>query len=96
MDLLDLRTISPYDWEAIAESVRKTNRALVVHEDQLSFGAGAEIAARIAAELIEHLDAPVGRVGALDCPVAYAPDLEDEILPQSQDIEAAIRKLAAY
>ena len=96
MDLLDLRTLVPYDWDSIVRSVGKTHRALVVHEDALSFGVGAEIAARIAGELFEHLDAPVMRVGALDCPVAYAPDLEDEILPQTGDVVAAARRLVAY
>jgi len=96
LDLLDLRTLVPYDWEAIARSVRKTHRLLVVHEDALSFGVGAEIAARASAELFEFLDAPVLRVGALDCPVAYAPDLEAAILPQTQDILAALRRLLAY
>ncbi|MBI5836976.1 MAG: dehydrogenase E1 component subunit alpha/beta [Candidatus Eisenbacteria bacterium] len=96
LDLLDLRTIVPYDWDSIAESVRRTHRALVVHEDALSFGVGAEIAARIGSELFEFLDAPVERVGAMDCPVAYAPDLEDEILPQTSDIVAAARRVAAY
>ncbi len=96
VEILDLRTIVPYDWEAIAESVKKTNRALVVHEDQVSFGAGAEIASRIGAELLEYLDAPVLRVGALDCPVAYSPELEDEILPQPAKIAEAIRRIVRY
>jgi 2-oxoisovalerate dehydrogenase E1 component len=94
--VLDLRTIVPYDWEAIATHVRRTNRVVIAHEDQLQCGFGAEIAARIAGELFEFLDAPVGRVGALNVPVAYCPDLEDAILPQSSDILKAIRDTATY
>jgi 2-oxoisovalerate dehydrogenase E1 component len=86
----------PYDWEAIAESVRKTNRVIVAHEDTLSFGYGAEIAARISDELFLDLDAPVRRVCALDTFVAYAPQLEDAILPQSSDVAKAIAELKAY
>ncbi len=95
-DVLDLRTLSPYDWEAIAKSVQKTGRALVVHEDARSWGYGAEIAARIADELFEHLDAPVRRIGALDTFVGYNPVLEDAILPQVSTVHHAIRELAAY
>jgi 2-oxoisovalerate dehydrogenase E1 component len=95
-EVIDLRSLSPYDWEAIARSVRKTNKALVVHEDMLTWGYGAEIAARIADELFEHLDGPVRRVGALDTFVAYAPNLEDEILPQAETIAEAVRGLAQY
>jgi 2-oxoisovalerate dehydrogenase E1 component len=94
--VIDLRTIIPYDWETIAAFTRKTNRVVVVHEDQLTCGFGAEIAARIADELFDHLDAPVRRVAALDCPVAYAPVLEEAILPSSADVLQAIRALAAY
>ena len=86
----------PYDWEAIAAHVKRANRVIVAHEDQLTCGFGAEIAARIAGELFEHLDAPVRRVGALDTPVAYCPDLEEAILPQTADMLAAIRETAAY
>jgi 2-oxoisovalerate dehydrogenase E1 component len=96
IEILDLRTLAPYDWEAIATSVRKTSRALIVHEDNLSFGYGAELAARIAGELFEHLDAPVGRVAALDTWVGYHPDLEDEILPQTEDIEREAERLLSY
>jgi 2-oxoisovalerate dehydrogenase E1 component len=95
-EILDLRTLSPYDWDAIAASVRKTGRVLVVHEDSRSWGYGAEIAARVASDLFEHLDAPVRRVASLDTPVAYSPDLEEVILPQSADVLKAIRELAAY
>ena len=94
--VLDLRTIVPYDWEAIATHVKRMNRVIVAHEDQLTCGFGAEIAARIAGELFEHLDAPVRRVAALDTPVAYCPDLEEAILPQTANILAAIQETAAY
>jgi 2-oxoisovalerate dehydrogenase E1 component len=95
-EILDLRSLSPYDWEAIAQSVRKTGRALVIHEDSKSWGYGAEIAARIGEELFEYLDAPVRRVGALDTFVGYNPVLEEAILPQVSDVAQAIRDLKAY
>jgi 2-oxoisovalerate dehydrogenase E1 component len=95
-EIIDLRTLAPYDWEAIAASVRRTGRVLVAHEDSKSWGYGAEIAARIADELFEHLDAPVRRVGALDTFVAYNPVLEDAILPQVGDILEAMRALGNY
>ncbi len=95
-EILDLRSLNPYDWEAIAASVRKTNRVLVVHEDTRSWGYGAEIAARIAEELFTELDAPVRRVAALDTFVAYQPQIEDEILPRTRDVEKAIIELAGY
>ena len=95
-EILDLRSLSPYDWEAIAASVRKTSRVIVAYEDTLSWGYGAEIAARIADELFSDLDAPVRRVAAMDTFCAYQPKLEDEILPQTEDIIAAVRELAAY
>jgi 2-oxoisovalerate dehydrogenase E1 component len=94
--VFDLRTIMPYDWNGIAGLVKKTNRVIVAHEDQVTCGFGAEIAARVSDELFDHLDAPVKRVGAMDCPVAYHPDLEEAILPQTSDVLAAIRTLAAY
>jgi 2-oxoisovalerate dehydrogenase E1 component len=94
--VVDLRTIIPYDWETIAAYTRKTSRVVVAHEDQLTGGFGAEIAARISQELFEYLDAPVTRVAALDCPVAYAPVLEEVILPGSADVLKAVRALAAY
>ena len=94
--VVDLRTIIPYDWDTIAAYTRKTSRVVVAHEDQLTCGFGAEIAARISQELFEYLDAPVTRVAALDCPVAYAPVLEETILPSTADVLEAIRALAAY
>jgi 2-oxoisovalerate dehydrogenase E1 component len=96
VELIDLRSLVPYDWERIAESVKKTNRVLVAHEDSISFGYGAEIAARIADELFEYLDAPVKRVGATDTFVAYAPQVEDFILPQIDDVERAVAELMKY
>jgi 2-oxoisovalerate dehydrogenase E1 component len=96
VELIDLRTLNPYDWEAIATSVRKTSRALVVHEDTRSWGYGAEIAARISDELFEDLDAPVKRVAATDTFVAYQPILEDVILPQSEDLFKAMESLAKF
>ena len=96
VELIDLRTLAPYDWEAIANSVRKTSRVLVAHEDVLSFGYGGEIAARIADELFDDLDAPVRRVAAKDTFVAYQPALEDEILPQAEDLYRAMDELAKY
>jgi 2-oxoisovalerate dehydrogenase E1 component len=94
--VIDLRTISPFDWAGIAAAVMKTNRVIIAHEDQLTCGFGAELAARIADELFDHLDAPVRRVAALDVPVAYYPDLEEAILPQSADVLKAIQALARY
>src|SRR5450432_1057007 len=95
-ELLDLRTLSPYDWDSIKASVGKTNRVLVAYEDCLSWGYGAEIAARIAEELFESLDAPVRRVAAKDTFVAYQPVLESAILPQVQDLYLAMKELAEY
>jgi 2-oxoisovalerate dehydrogenase E1 component len=96
VELIDLRTLNPYDWDAIATSVAKTNRVLVAHEDMLSWGYGAEIAARIADELFDELDAPVKRVAAKDTFVAYQPILEDEILPQAEDLYQAMLQLSEY
>ena len=96
VQVIDLRTLAPYDWPSIAAAVAATSRVVVAHEDQLTCGFGAELAARIADELFDHLDAPVKRVGALDCPVAYHPALEEAILPQSDDILRAITAAAAY
>jgi 2-oxoisovalerate dehydrogenase E1 component len=96
VEVLDLRTLSPYDWEAIARSVRKTSRVLVAHEDMISWGYGAEIAARIADELFEDLDAPVRRCAGMDTFVAYQPVLEDAILPQPERILKAIVELKSF
>ena len=94
--VLDLRTISPYDWPTIAAHVKRVNRIVIAHEDQVMCGFGAEIAARVAGELFDYLDAPVRRVGAKNVPVAYCPDLEEAILPQSSDILKAIRETVRY
>jgi len=96
VELIDLRCLNPFDWEAIAASVQKTNRVLVAYEDSLSWGYGAEIAARIADQLFDHLDAPVRRVAAADTYVAYQPILEDAILPQTNDLFRAMKELAEY
>ena len=96
IEIIDLRSLSPYDWEAIRASVEKTNRVLIAHEDCLSFGYGAEIAARIANELFDRLDAPVGRVAALDTWVGYNPQLENEILPQVDNLVAEADRLLSY
>ncbi len=96
VEIIDLRTLSPYDWEAIAASVRKTSRALVAYEDSLSWGYGAEIAARISDELFEDLDAPVRRIAARDTFVAYQPLLEDVILPQVEDLYRGMLALAEF
>jgi 2-oxoisovalerate dehydrogenase E1 component len=96
VELIDLRTLSPFDWETIAESVKKTNKVIVAHEDTLSWGYGAEIAARIGQELFDWLDAPVRRVAALDTFCAYQPVLEDAILPQPEDLYREMLSLAKY
>jgi 2-oxoisovalerate dehydrogenase E1 component len=95
-EIIDLRSLSPYDWESVATSVAKTNRVIVAYEDVRSFGYGAEIAARIADELFGELDAPVRRVAATDTFCAYQPKLEDIVLPQAHDISRAVRELIAY
>jgi 2-oxoisovalerate dehydrogenase E1 component len=96
LEILDLCTLSPYDWKAIRASVEKTGRVLVAHEDTLSWGYGAEIVARIADELFDRLDAPLGRVAAKDTWVAYNPELEDVILPQVDDLVREAQRLLAY
>ncbi len=96
VELIDLRCLNPFDWETIAASVGKTNRVLVAYEDSLSWGYGAEIAARIADQLFDQLDAPVRRVAATDTFVAYQPILEDAILPQANDLFRAMKELAEY
>src|SRR5262249_2142437 len=96
VEVIDLRSLKPYDWNSIKTTIQKTHRAIVAYEDQISWGYGAELAARISDELFESLDAPVKRVAALDTFVAYAPEVEDEVLPQIDDVLNAIRELAAY
>jgi len=96
VEVIDLRSLSPYDWPAIAESVKKTSRVMIVHEDTLSWGYGSEISARIASELFSDLDAPVGRVAALDTWVGYHPDLENEILPQTSDVVTEAERILSY
>jgi 2-oxoisovalerate dehydrogenase E1 component len=96
IELIDLRSLNPYDWETIAASVQKTSRVIVAYEDTLSWGYGAEIAARIAGELFEYLDAPVKRVAAKDTFIAYQPVLESAILPQVQDLYLAMKEVAEY
>ncbi len=96
IEVIDLRSLAPYDWPGIAESVQKTGRVLIAHEDTLGFGFGAEIAARVADELFTDLDAPVRRVGAKDTWVGYHPDLENSILPQTEDLSAEMEKLLAW
>jgi 2-oxoisovalerate dehydrogenase E1 component len=95
-EVIDLRSLAPVDWAAIGEAVRRTNKVVVAYEDPLSWGYGAELAARIADELFPWLDAPVRRVASTDTFVGYAPQLEDYILPQVADIRTAIREAAAF
>jgi 2-oxoisovalerate dehydrogenase E1 component len=96
VEVIDLRSLAPYDWEAISSSIKKTSRVIIAHEDTLSWGYGAEIAARIANELFTELDAPVGRVAALDTWVAYNPQLEDQILPQVHHLVREGERLLAF
>jgi pyruvate/2-oxoglutarate/acetoin dehydrogenase E1 component len=96
VEVVDLRTLVPFDREAIRKTVEKTARVLVLHEDVLTAGFGGEIAATIAEHHFDSLDAPVRRIGAADTPVGYAPDLEDAILPQVDGITEALRELAKY
>jgi 2-oxoisovalerate dehydrogenase E1 component len=96
VEVIDLRTLSPVDWETVYASVRKTNRVIVAYEDSLSWGYGSEIAARIADEAFAWLDAPVRRVAATDTFVAYAPELEDVILPQVESLRQAMASIAAF
>jgi 2-oxoisovalerate dehydrogenase E1 component len=95
-EVIDLRSLAPVDWETIGASVQRTGKVLVVYEDSLSWGYGAELAARVADDLFPWLDAPVRRLASTDTFVAYAPQLEDHILPQTADVAAAIRELAAF
>jgi 2-oxoisovalerate dehydrogenase E1 component len=96
VELIDLRCLNPFDWDTVAASVGKTNRVIVAYEDSLSWGYGAEIAARIADALFDQLDAPVRRVAAKDTFVAYQPILEDAILPQADDLFRAMKELSQY
>ena len=96
VEVVDLRSLSPVDWATVATSVQKTNKVIVAYEDSLSWGFGAEIAARLADEVFPWLDAPVKRVASTDTFVAYAPDLEDFILPQVEDLARAMRELHAF
>jgi 2-oxoisovalerate dehydrogenase E1 component len=96
VEVIDLRTLSPWDQDAVYESVKKTNRAIVVYEDSLSWGYGAEIAARIADDCFPWLDAPVKRVASTDTFVGYAPRLEDAILPQVDDVKRACEEIASF
>jgi 2-oxoisovalerate dehydrogenase E1 component len=96
VEVIDLRSIIPWDTEMVFESVKKTNRLLIAHEDSLTMGFGAEIAARVADECFEWLDAPVGRVGAKDCFVPAAPNLELEVLPSAEGVRAAAEKVLSY
>src|SRR4029079_14521736 len=96
LEVIDLRTIIPMDDELVYKSIRKTNRVLVLHEDSLTLGWGAEVAARIAANCFEHLDAPVLRVGAKDSVVGSAVSLEDEVLPSVEDLRVELKKLLEY
>jgi 2-oxoisovalerate dehydrogenase E1 component len=96
VEIIDLRSLSPYDWDSIAATVRKNHRVIVAYEDMLSWGFGAEIAARIAEELFDELDAPVKRVAAMDTFCAYQPKLEDVILPQTEHIVSAVKQLLEY
>ena len=96
VEIVDVRTLSPWDKQAVLESVEKTSKALVLHEDTLTGGFGGEIAATIAQEAFEHLDAPVRRLGAPDTPVPFAPVLEKAFIPQVDDVVAGIRELAEY
>lgn len=95
-EVIDLRSLNPVDWATISDSVRKTNKVLVAYEDALSWGYGAEIAARISGDLFEWLDAPVRRVGSMDSFVAYSPELEEVILPQAADLERAMGELHRF
>jgi pyruvate/2-oxoglutarate/acetoin dehydrogenase E1 component len=95
-EVLDLRTLVPWDTERVLEGVQRCSKVLVLHEDTRTAGFGAEIAATIAEEAFEHLDAPVVRITAPDTPVPFAPPLEKAYIPQVEDVVTALRELAAY
>jgi pyruvate/2-oxoglutarate/acetoin dehydrogenase E1 component len=96
IEVIDLRSLSPLDRETILASVKRTNKVLIVHEDTLTGGIGAEIAAILSEELFEYLDGPITRVAAPDAPFPYAPPLEAAFMPNTEKILSAARKLAAY
>ncbi len=96
VEILDLRTLAPWDKDAVLRSVGKTSKALVLHEDTLTGGFGAEIAATIAEEAFENLDAPVRRIAAPDTPVPFSPPLEKAFIPQVEDVVAGLKELAEY
>jgi 2-oxoisovalerate dehydrogenase E1 component beta subunit len=96
VEILDLRTLIPWDRERVLESVRRCSKVLVLHEDTRTGGFGGEIAATIAEEAFEHLDAPVMRIAAPDTPVPFSPVLEKAFIPQVEDVVSALRELAAY
>ena len=96
VEIVDLRSVMPWDKAAVLESVRKTSKVLVLHEDTKTGGFGAEIAATIAEEAFEHLDAPVMRLAAPDTPVPFSPPLEKAFIPQVEDVVTALRQLAEY
>ncbi|MCA8962670.1 MAG: alpha-ketoacid dehydrogenase subunit beta, partial [Planctomycetes bacterium] len=96
VDVLDLRSLAPLDEEALLATARKTNRILILHEDNVTGGAGGELAARIAESAFDHLDAPIRRLGALDVPIPYAGALEDASLPSVEKIATAVEDLHRY
>jgi 2-oxoisovalerate dehydrogenase E1 component beta subunit len=96
VEILDLRSVLPWDTQAVLDSVRKTSKVLVLHEDTRTGGFGAEIAATIAEEAFEDLDAPVRRIAAPDTPVPFSPPLEKAFIPQVEDVVAGLRELAEY
>jgi len=96
VEIIDLRTLAPWDKDAVLRSVEKTSKALVLHEDTLTGGFGAEIAATISEDAFEHLDAPVRRIAAPDTPVPFSPPLEKAFIPQVDDVVAGLKELAEY
>ena len=96
VEVIDLRTIVPFDLPAVLTSVKKTGKLLIAHEAHLTCGFGAEVAARVAHEGFTYLDAPIERIGAIECATPYAKNLEDAVLPQKADLERSLKKLAAY